>query len=474
MDDIKSSGDLTEGPIFKSLITLAVPIIFANILQSAYQLIDTFWVGRLGQEAVAAVSISFPVIFLLISFGGGLAIAGTILVSQYEGKGDKRNVNYVSAQTMLMLLVISVFLTIIGYYASPGLMRLMGAEPDVFLGAVSYLRISFLGLIFMFAYFVFQSLMRGVGDVKTPMYLVFVTVLLNLVFDPLFIFGYGPIPGYGVSGAALATVGTQGIAAVVGIYILFSGKYGIKLSLKDMKPDINLINRMIRLGFPASIEQSTRALGLTVLTLLVASFGTVIVAAYGIGSRILSFVIIPALGLSMATSTLVGQNIGAGKVNRAEEVAKVSGWIGFISLTLVGIIIYFLAEPLSAFFIPGETEAISSSALFIKIMALSFGFMGIQQVLTGAFRGAGDTLIAMILAIVSLWVLQFPLAYVLSQDTVLAEQGIWWAFPVTNIIGAFISIAYFMKGNWKDHRVTEDVRISEQIKEESIVEEGIM
>ncbi|MDK2947634.1 MAG: hypothetical protein PWQ63_794 [Methanolobus sp.] len=474
MDDIKSSGDLTEGPIFKSLITLAVPIIFANILQSAYQLIDTFWVGRLGQEAVAAVSISFPVIFLLISFGGGLAIAGTILVSQYEGKGDKRNVNYVSAQTMLMLLVISVFLTIIGYYASPGLMRLMGAEPDVFLGAVSYLRISFLGLIFMFAYFVFQSLMRGVGDVKTPMYLVFVTVLLNLVFDPLFIFGYGPIPGYGVSGAALATVGTQGIAAVVGIYILFSGKYGIKLSLKDMKPDINLINRMIRLGFPASIEQSTRALGLTVLTLLVASFGTVIVAAYGIGSRILSFVIIPALGLSMATSTLVGQNIGAGKVNRAEEVAKVSGWIGFISLTLVGIIIYFLAEPLSAFFIPGETEAISSSALFIKIMALSFGFMGIQQVLTGAFRGAGDTLIAMILAIVSLWVLQFPLAYILSQDTVLAEQGIWWAFPVTNIIGAFISIAYFMKGNWKDHRVTEDVRISEQIKEESIVEEGIM
>jgi Na+-driven multidrug efflux pump len=176
----------------------------------------------------------------------------------------------------------------------------------------------------------------------------------------------------------------------------------------------------------------------------------------------------------MATSTLVGQNIGAGKVNRAEEVAKVSGWIGFISLTLVGIIIYFLAEPLSAFFIPGETEAISSSALFIKIMALSFGFMGIQQVLTGAFRGAGDTLIAMILAIVSLWVLQFPLAYILSQDTVLAEQGIWWAFPVTNIIGAFISIAYFMKGNWKDHRVTEDVRISEQIKEESIVEEGIM
>jgi putative MATE family efflux protein len=469
-----SPSRLTEGPILKSLITLSVPIIFANILQTAYQLVDTFWVGRLGHEAVAAVSLSFPFIFLLISLGGGLAIAGTILVAQYHGKGEKRSVDHIASQTLLMMFVVSIILSVIGYFSSAGLMTLMGAEADVFNDAVSYLQISFLGLVFMFSYFVYQSLMRGVGDVKTPMYLVLATVLLNLVFDPLFIFGYGPIPGYGVSGAAIATIATQGIASVVGISMLFSGRYGVQVHVKDLRPDTELIKKMFRLGFPSSIEQSTRSLALAVLTLLVASFGTITIAAYGIGSRVLSFVIIPALGLSMATSTLVGQNMGAGKIERAARITKVSSWIGFISLTLAGIVIFLLAEPLSSFFIPGETEAIRSSTTFIRIMALTFGFIGVQQVLTGAFRGAGDTLIAMVLAIVTLWMLQFPLSYVLSQHTPLAEEGIWWAFPVTNILAAVISIAYFRKGNWKEHRVTEDIRITEKVTEESIIEEGIM
>ncbi|MCQ6963764.1 MATE family efflux transporter [Methanolobus chelungpuianus] len=474
MDRKYSSDRLTEGPIMRSLIALAVPIIFANVLQTAYQLVDTFWVGRLGHEAVAAVSLSFPFIFLLISLGGGLAIAGTILVAQYQGKGEKKSVDHIASQTLLMMFIVSLLLSVIGYYLSPGLMTLMGAEPDVFDDAVSYLQISFLGLVFMFAYFVYQSLMRGVGDVKTPMYLVLCTVLLNLIFDPLFIFGYGPIPGYGVTGAAIATIGTQGIASVIGVSMLISGRYGVQVHTKDLKPDAELIRKMFRLGLPSSVEQSTRSLGIAVLTLLVASFGTITVAAYGIGSRVLSFVIIPALGLSMATSTLVGQNIGAGKTERAVRITKMSTRIGFISLTLAGIVIFFLAEPLSAFFIPGETEAIRSSATFIRIMALTFGFMGMQQVLTGAFRGAGDTFVAMVLAIVTLWMLQFPLSYVLSKHTTLAENGIWWAFPVTNIIAAAISVAYFHKGGWKERSMTEEIRITEQITEESIIEEGIM
>jgi len=171
-------------------------------------------------------------------------------------------------------------------------MVLMGAEPAVLAGAVSYLQISFIGVIFLFAYFVFQSLMRGVGDVKTPMYIVFGTVLLNLVLDPLFIFGFGPIPAYGVSGAAIATIGTQGIAAIIGIMMLFSGRYGIHLKRNHLKPDFAIIKKMFKLGYPASIEQSARALNFTVMTLLVASFGTLAVASYGIGFRILSFIII--------------------------------------------------------------------------------------------------------------------------------------------------------------------------------------
>ncbi len=471
--NLKDRNNLTEGPILKSLITLSIPIIFANILQTAYQLTDTFWVGRLGTAAVAAVSISFPIIFLIISLGGGLAIAGTILVAQYKGREDKKAVDHITSQTLLMVLLVSIILATTGYILSPFFVSLMGAEPNIYSSTVSYMKISFIGMIFMFTYMVFQSLMRGVGDVKTPVYIVLGTVLLNLILDPLFIFGYGFIPAFGVAGAAVATIGTQGLAAIIGIIILIKGKYQIQLHLNDLKPDVLLIKKMLNLGFPASIEQSARALGMTIMTFLVATFGTLTLAAYGIGSRILSFIIIPTMGLSMATSTLVGQNIGAGKISRAERIAKHSSLAGFILLTIVGIIIFIFAKQISAIFIPGETETIQSSALFIKIMALTFGFIGIQMSLNGLFRGSGNTMISMILSIVSLWILRFPLAYILSKHTALAEIGLWIAFPAANVIAAIITIIWFSKGTWKQKQITEEIKLTKEVTKETIIEEGI-
>jgi putative MATE family efflux protein len=466
-------NNLTEGSILKSLIVLAVPIIFANILQTAYQLTDTFWVGRLGTDAVAAVSISFPVIFLIISLGGGLAMAGTILVAQYKGRNDQEAVNHITSQTLIMVVIISIILSAIGYLLSPFLIKLMGAEPSVYSSAVSYMKISFIGMIFVFTYMVFQSLMRGVGDVKTPAYIVLGTVILNLFLDPLFIFGYKFIPAFGVDGAAVATIATQGLAAIIGIMLLIKGRYQIQLHLKDLKPDMPLIKKMFKLGFPASIEQSTRALGMTIMTFLVATFGTLTIAAYGIGSRILSFVIIPAMGLSMATSTLVGQNIGAKKLDRVEKVVRLSSLIGFIFLTLTGILVFFFASQISAIFIPGEIETIQSSALFIKIMALTFGFIGIQMALSGALRGTGNTMVSMVLSIISLWVLRFPLAYILSMHTKLAEVGLWIAFPVANVIAAIITIVWFARGTWKQKQVTEEIKLSDEILQETIIEEGL-
>jgi len=470
---MEERNNLTEGSILKSLIVLSVPIIFANILQTAYQLTDTFWVGRLGTVAVAAVSISFPIIFLIISLGMGLAIAGTILVAQYKGRNDKKALNHITSQTLLVVFVISIILAILGYFLSPYLINLMGAESSVFLGAVSYLKISFIGIIFMFIYLTFQSLMRGVGEVKIPMYIVFGTVLLNLILDPLFIFGYGFIPAFGVAGAAAATVGTQGLAAVIGIILLLKGRYQIKLHLNDLKPDFSLIKKMFKIGFPASIEQSTRAVGMIIMTFLVASFGTLSLAAYGIGVRILSFIIIPALGLSMATSTLVGQNIGAGKIKRAEEITKLSSLTGFIVLTIVGILTFLFARQISAVFIPGDLETIKSSALFIKIMALTFGFIGIQMSLNGAFRGSGNTMISMILSIVSLWVLRFPLAYLFSMQTHFAEVGIWIAFPIANVVTAMVAIIWFARGTWKQNKITEDIKFMRETTKEMIIEEDI-
>ena len=470
---MKPTQDFTEGPILKSLIGLTIPIILANLLQTAYQLTDTFWVGRLGTVAVAAVSISFPIIFFITSLGSGLSIAGTILIAQYKGKKDQQAIDHITSQTMLLVGIISLLLAALGYFLSPIIIKMMGTESSVFDSAVSYLKISFVGVIFVFTYMVFQSLMRGVGDVRTPMYIVLGTVFLNLVLDPLFIFGYGFIPGYGVAGAAIATIGTQGVAAIIGIFLLMRGKNQMRLNLQDLKPDIPLLKKMFNLGFPASIEQSTRALGMTVMTFLVATFGTLTVAAYGIGSRVLSFIILPSLGLSMSTSTLVGQNMGAGKIKRADRISKISSVAGFSALSLIGILFFIFAEHISAIFIPGETETIQSSALFIKIMALTYGFIGIQMALNGAFRGSGNTVISMVLSIISLWVLRFPLAYILSKHTSLSEIGLWVAFPVSNIIAALVAIVWFIEGSWKKKNITEEIKLKRATSKETIIEEGL-
>lgn len=439
----------TEGKILNSLISLALPIIFANILQTTYQLIDTFWLGRLGANAVAAVSLSFPILFLVLSIGSGLTLAGTVMVSQYKGAENQKMVDFSSSQSVFLILIISIFLAVLSYFLAGPLMQIIGAGPEIYDDSVSYFRVSSIGFVFLFLFFIFQSLMRGIGNVMLPVYVILFTVFLNLILDPLFIYGYGPVPGFGVAGAAVASVVTQGLSAIIGIYILFRGRSGIKISLSSMRFNLENLRRTFKIGFPASVEQSTRALGMTMMVIIVTSFGSEIVAAYGIGARILSFVIIPALGLAIATTSLVGQNIGARKIKRAEQVAKLSNKVAFFGLTGIGIIMFIFAVPLTAFFIPNDPEVIRDGALFIKIMAPSFGLLGVMQVLNGTFNGAGFTKASMLISILSLWIVRFPLAYILSYNTSLSYEGIWWSFPISNLIAAIAAFTYFKMGYWK-------------------------
>ena len=300
------SSQLLTGPIHKALLSLAIPIVISQLLQSAYQLTDAFWVGRLGPAEVAAVSISMPVTFLVIAIGAGLAMAGATLAAQYMGAGRKDEVDKVSAQTLLMVMVVSTFLGTCGYLLSPHFLTLLKVEPEVYSNALSFMHVSFIGVIFVFTFNMFQALMRGIGEVRIPLLIVLGTVLLNLVLDPLFIFGYGSLPGLGVTGAALATLVTQALAAIIGIGILLKGRHGIHVRLCYFIPDYSYIRRAFFLGIPGSVDLSARALGQIIMSFLVASFGTVTIASYGVGNNILMFVTIPALGLGMAISTLVG------------------------------------------------------------------------------------------------------------------------------------------------------------------------
>lgn len=462
-----------EGPIAKSLFRLAIPMVVANIFQAGYQLTDAFWVGRLGDYAVAAVSVSSPLIFLSIAMGVGFAVAGSTLISQYFGAKNYKMVNHVAVQTLLMTIIVSVLISIIGFIATPKILGLMGVASNVYDGALGFMRITFVGLVFNFFVFMFQSIMRGIGEVRLPVYIAVSTVLLNFILDPLFIFGWGFVPAFGVWGAAFATLGTQSLAAFIGFVVLLGGRYGVKLKLNDFKPDFSFIKRAFGLGLPASIEQSARAFGITAFTFLVASFGTLTVAAYGVGSNILQVVIIPSIGLSMAISTLIGHNIGAGQIDRADKIGRLGARIGFWILTGFGIFVYIFAPQIVNFFIPGDKEVIKAGAHFLRIVSFSWGFMSIQFSVSGVLRAAGKMKTVMSLAIISLWVFQFPLAYILSKYSILKVDGLWWSFVITNIVIAIISWTLYLKSGWQKVNLTKESEMRGAASREIIIEEGI-
>jgi len=464
---------LLEGPIIASLIKLAVPVVMANVLQSAYGIIDAFWVGRLGGAAVAAVSVSFPLIFLSISLGMGLAMAGSTLIAQYFGARNQEMVDHVAGQTLLMVALVSLALGVIGFALAPLLLQLMGVGPDVYGGALGFMRVSFVGLVFNFFFFMFQSIMRGVGEATLPVWIVAGAVILNFIFDPLFIFGKFGLPAMGVMGAAAATLVTQMLAAIAALVILLRGKYGIHLKWRNFGPDFGFIQRAFFLGLPASIEMSARALGLMMMTFLITGFGTLAIAAYGVGSNVLQVVMIPAMGLSMAVATLAGQNIGAGNLARASEIGRLGALIGFAALTAIGALVFAFAPALVAFFVPEDAGVIAAGGGFLRTISWAWGFLGLQLALTGVLRASGAMVIAMVLTLVSQWVLQFPLAYVLSKHTPLGISGLWWSLPISQTVIALITLGVYARGDWKKTKLVDDEdRLSEKVSEEILSEEA--
>ncbi|MFY0592242.1 MATE family efflux transporter [Roseivirga sp.] len=445
----------TEGNILKALIALAIPIIGANLLQTGYQLVDAYWVGRLGANAVAAVSVSYPVNFLLISLTSGFAFAGTILVAQYYGAKDLKMVNHVATQSLVMVFLMSLVLSAVAYTLSPQILQWLGVEQEIFAEADLFQRTIFIGLVFNFGFILFQSLLRGVGEVKIPLYINALSLGLNFLLDPLFIYGWGPIPAYGVAGAAYSTLATLGLSAAIGYYVLFSGKTDFKLTLTSFSFDFPLLKKAFRLGMPSSLEISARAFGLTILTGVAAKFGTEVLAAYGIGARLISFVVIVALGLMKANATLVGQNIGAQKIDRAETTSNYAAGIAFLSMSALGVLFYVFAEPIVRTFLDANDDVVNMGVSFVKITAPSFGFMGMQLALVGTLRGSGNTVESMIFTIIGIWVIQFPFAIIASNMESMGYLGIWWSFPVSYVLPAIITFIWYKTGIWKRKQIIQ-------------------
>ncbi|MFC6954977.1 MATE family efflux transporter [Halorubellus litoreus] len=471
--------NLTDGDLLKPLLVLSLPIVLSQLLQVGYNLADTFWVGRLGQEAVSALSYSWPLVFLMISVAGGFTVAGTVLVAQNKGAGNDDQVNYVAGQTIAFVTIVALAFSILGYVLSPWLVDLVGATPGSveYQLAVEYTRTIFIGVLFMFGFFIFQALLQGWGDTRTPLYLMALGVALNVLLDPFLILGFeGNVllswlgldglqsslyaltgfAGFGVQGAALATVFSRGVGALLGFFWLFSGRVGIHLSASDLVLDWSMVKRIVSLGAPASVEQSTRALGITVLTALVAFAGDDAVAALGIGNRINSLVFLPALGLARGTETMVGQNLGTQQSGRARRAVLYSSGIVAGVLAVVGVVAYAFADPITSVFIADAPDVVALGADYLRIIGPTFLFIGVFQVVQGAFRGSGSTRLAMAFAILSLWVFRLPPAYVFQEVLGMGASGVWLAIALSNVLSMVAAVAWFARGTWTSNVVAAE------------------
>ncbi|QFU83311.1 MATE family efflux transporter [Natronorubrum aibiense] len=464
-----SEGSLTEGALVRPMFRLAWPLVVIQLLQVAYNVGDTFWLGALSPDAVGAVSLAFPLLFLVIAVGAGFTTAGSILLAQHTGAESSEG-GLIAGQTISLISILAVALGIVGYVATDPMLAALPADSDTQAAilplAGDYLRIFFLGVPFVFGFFVFAALMRGYGNTRAPMRVMVISVVVNLALDPLLIFGVGPLPRLEIEGAAVATVVSRGLATLIGFYLLYYTTTGPTIEPGHLRPRLEYVSEITRLGVPTAIEQSMTALALVAMTAIVVTFPPAVVAAYGLGNRLISLAFLPAMGMGQATDSIVGQNLGAGRADRAAKATWLASGVIAGIMAVAGALAFFFPEPFVAVFLTaeeaGRAETLAYGVTYLQFAAIGFVFMGVMQVILGAFRGAGNTKTALAFSVLGLWLVRVPVTYVLIFVIDWGTTGIWTGVVVGDIVGALAAVAWFTRGTWKESLLEEDETTAEQ------------
>jgi len=444
--------DWTQGSITSSLWGLAWPIIISSSLNNLGPVIDAIWVGKLGPAAVAGVGVAGMIVGVVLSLIMGLFMGLGALVARSIGANDKETAVKVAGQGIVVGVFMSIILAIIGAFFSKHFLRMFGLAPDVVAAGAAYLSIQFIGMVTMVFEMLTNSIMQASGDTMNPMRIALIARALAIALSPCFVFGWWIFPELGVRGPAVAGVVSFFIGGSMGIWLLFSGRTRLKLSLKKFQIDFPLIWRMVKIGIPASINFVQMNIVGVVVMEAIAPFGTVAVAAQTICSRIEMLFMMPAMGFGQAASVLTGQNLGAGKPGRAEK----GGWI---AAALVDSIIAVLAlltviwSPQIMRIFSNDLQVVKIGATFLRIAAAGYVVIGGAIVLSSCLNGAGDTLIPMATNMISMWAIQVPLAFFLPSIGSIGIYGIRWAGVISVWMRAIAFIIYFRTGRWKRRKV---------------------
>jgi len=442
-------------PIFNQVWRLALPVIFTFLLQNLVQVVDIFMAGRLGPIEVAAVGMSNTV--RLLVFLGILAVtSGAMsLAAQAKGARDPKQLSFVTRQALSLTLIMSITLSALGWFAAEPLLTFLnsGGDPKAVAIGTSYLQILFVGTVFLMANFSINSLMQGAGDAVTPLYLSAFVVVLNIIFNYLFIFGPGPLKAYGVPGVALGTIAARFIGTAIGIYILYSGKNVIKILPGTYRPNWRMFKDILSIGVPSGLQGIVRNTAQLLVVRIVTSTaaGTFGAAALAIGLQIEAFAFMPGIAISIASTSLVGQALGAWQTTDARLRGNVALALAVAIMTVTAIPIFIFAPQIVLLFEPSANPTvISAGTSYVRINILAQPVLAVAMVLNGALRGAGDTRPGLIGTIIGRWIIIVPLAYFLAIQQEMGVIGVWLALVTGTVVTAiYVSVRWWNR-RWLD------------------------
>lgn len=444
--------DWTQGSIFRNLVSLSWPIIISSSFNILGPVIDMVWVGKLGAASIAGVGIASMTVMAITSARMGLAMGTRAIVARFIGAGDKAGANHVAQQAFVISGTYVVIIASLGIFFAEPIMKLFGVEADVVSEGAAYMRIMFIGSIAMSFRMLAEGIMQASGDTVIPMRITMLFRVFHAVLSPFLIFGIWIFPEMGVSGAATANVASQGLGAIISYWILFRGGSRLSLSLRNFSLDFGIIGRIVKIGIPGAIMAAERAFGDMVLMWFMSPFGTLAVAGHSLIQRIEAVLRMPCMGLGNGSGVMVGQNLGAGKPDRAEK----SGWfaVGIAQgyAMLIALIILLWAENIISVF-NSDPEVMEIAGTFLRIAASGYLFMGLYFVLQNAINGSGDTLPPMLITLLNFWLVQVPLAFALPKYTSLEANGVRWAIVAGWVAGAIAYAIYFKTGRWKRKKV---------------------
>ncbi|MFC1953381.1 MATE family efflux transporter [Chloroflexota bacterium] len=448
----KSGRDLTKGSILRNVLSLGWPIIIGSSINSLGPTIDMIWVGKLGVAAVAGVGVASMLVMLLDNFKMGLDMGSRAMVARFFGAGDILGANNVALQGYFVTIAFAAIVGTIGFILAGPILKMMGLPPEVVTQGTPYLRIQFIGILTLGLVRQNEGIMQSSGDTVNPMRVVFFYRLFHVVLCPFLVFGWWIFPRLGTVGAAYSNLISACLGAILGLWILISGRTQITLSFRNFTPDPKLMLRIVKIGAPASITGIERNFGQVLLTWFVIPFGTMAVAAHSLIQRIDQFLFMPGAGLGNAAGVIAAQNLGAGQPERAEKSGWVSVGLFTVIMSFASLAVWFWGKTIVGIF-NNEPQLVELTHTFLKIAIVSYMVFGMAQVLQQCLTSAGDTVPTMLIVLLSIWGVQVPLAYLLSQFTSLGVYGTRWGIVSATVVRAISYSIYFRLGRWKRKKV---------------------